>query len=398
MQRKYRVVIGGCLIQFTVIGLLFSFGLLIKEFEVEFGWSRTLMSACTSVAFLVMGILAMVVGPLSDRLGPRRVLVMSGVGYGVGFALISQVGAPWQLFLLFATLIPLGLGSHDVVTLSTVARWFEGRRGMMTAVVKVGTALGQMLVPPLAAVLIVALGWRGAVTALGLVAIVVLVVAALLMERPAQVRETGDTGDTGRTEGTEFADARRSRAFWTLCAVQFLTFATVMTIPLHLPVHGMDMGMTPAAAATLLSIVGGASILGRLTVGRLLDLIGGRNAFAVCYGVLIAGLAGFAVSGAPGLLYPVVAVYGFAHGGVFVVVSPTVAEFYGMRAHGAIFGAILFFGTIGGSIGPVLAGAVFDATGSYVPAFLTLLGLSVLGLVLILSLPGRQRAVEQQAG
>lgn len=395
MQRKYRVVIGGCLIQFTVIGLLFSFGLLIKELEVEFGWSRTLMSACSSVAFLCMGILAMVAGPLSDRLGPRRVLLVTGAGYGAGFALISLIGAPWQLFLLFATLIPLGLGSHDVVTLSTVARWFEGRRGMMTAVVKVGTALGQILVPPLAAVLIVALGWRGAVVVLGLAAMAVLVAAALMMERPPAPQ---GQGAAAANLGTEFSKARRSRSFWTLCAVQFLTFAAVMTIPLHLPVHGMDLGMTPSAAAVLLSVVGGASILGRLTVGRLLDLIGGRNAFALCYVALIAGLAGFAATQAPGMLYPVVAVYGFAHGGVFVAMSPTVAEYFGMRAHGAIFGAILFFGTLGGSTGPVLAGAIFDATGSYVMAFWTLLVLAVLGLVLILSLPGRQAAAQQPIG
>ncbi|MDK3073663.1 MFS transporter [Sedimentitalea sp. JM2-8] len=392
MQTKYRVVIGGCLIQFTVIGLLFSFGLLIKALEVEYGWSRTLMSACTSVAFLGMGILAMVVGPLSDRLGPRRVLLVSGAAYGAGFVLMSQVGAPWQLFLLFATLIPLGLGSHDVVTLSTVARWFEGRRGMMTAVVKVGTALGQILVPPMAAVLIVALGWRGAVVVLGLAALAVLLAAALMMEHPGAPEGRAARGPG---VGADFSQARRSRSFWTLCAVQFLTFVTVMTIPLHLPVYGMDLGMTPPAAAALLSVVGGASILGRLTVGRLLDLIGGRNAFAGCYLALIASLAGFAATEAPGLLYPVVAVYGFAHGGLFVVVSPTVAEYYGMRAHGAIFGAILFFGTLGGSIGPVLAGAIFDATGAYAMAFRALLVLAVLGLVLIFSLPSRQAAAEQ---
>ena len=81
--------------------------------------------------------------------------------------------------------------------------------------------------------------------------------------------------------------------------------------------------------------------------------------------------------GDPRLLFPVVAIYGFSHGGFFTVVSPIVAEYFGLRAHGAIFGTVLFFGTLGGSVGPILAGLAFDRTGSYQIAFAGLLGLSV---------------------
>ena len=82
-----------------------------------------------------------------------------------------------------------------------------------------------------------------------------------------------------------------------------------------------------------------------------------------------------------------VAVYGFAHGALFVVVSPTAAEYFGMRAHGAIFGTILFFGTLGGSVGPILTGLTFDALGSYQPAFITLALAAALGLGLARTLP-----------
>ena len=88
-------------------------------------------------------------------------------------------------------------------------------------------------------------------------------------------------------------------------------------------------------------------------------------------------------------LFVVVAFYGFGHGGFFTVVAPSVAEYFGMRAHGAIFGTVLFFGTIGGFIAPILAGLTFDTTGSYTLAFLGLLVLAVMGLALVLSLPSR---------
>ena len=176
---------------------------------------------------------------------------------------------------------------------------------------------------------------------------------------------------------------------WTLCAVQFCVFSALMTVPLHLPIHGMDLGMSTAGAATLLSVVGGASVLGRLVIGRLIDMIDGRRAFALCMTVLICGLGGLTALTETWALYVSVAVYGMSHGALFVVVSPTVAEYFGMRAHGAIFGTVLFFGTLGGAAGPIVAGIAFDALGTYVPAFAALVALAVLALGLVLSLPRR---------
>ena len=102
---------------------------------------------------------------------------------------------------------------------------------------------------------------------------------------------------------------------------------------------------------------------------------------------LIASLFAFAITTAHLPLFLVVALYGFAHGGLFTLVSPVVAEYFGMRAHGSIFGIIVFFGTIGGSIGPILAGWVFDLLGSYQPTFIGLGLMTCLGLIMALYLP-----------
>ena len=194
------------------------------------------------------------------------------------------------------------------------------------------------------------------------------------------------------SQDPEAANILRSRAFWTLCAAQFLFFPSLVTVPLHIAVHGIDLGMTRTTAATLLTLIGGASIVGRLTVGTFVDRIGGRNADVLCLVPLLAGLLGLLVVETHWPLFAAVAVYGFAHGGLFTVVAPTVAEFFGTRAHGAIFGGIVFFGTIGAAVGPVLASRIFDVTGSYEYAFTGLAVLGAIALALVISLPRRAQA------
>jgi MFS family permease len=389
MTSRFAVVFGASLTQFTVIGLLFSFGLFFKVFETEFGWSRTFLSTCSSLSFFMMGMLAMLAGRLSDQYGPRRVLAISGLAYASGYVLMSQVTQPWQLLVVSGTLIGVGLGTHDVVTLSTVARWFEARRGLMTAVVKVGTAAGQIATPPLAAALILWVGWQNALVVLGCGAAVLLLLAALSMRSPP-VRTVGPDSPAVTPDPVFGADLRR--VLWKLRAIQFLFFPALVTVPLHLPVHGMDLGMSTGKAAAMLSVIGAASVAGRLTVGRVLDLAGGRGGYLLCLSILTLALTGLLLITDHRALFVVVTFYGFAHGALFVVVSPTVADYFGTRAHGAIFGTILFCGTLGASVGPILAGLLFDTTGSYFFAFLTLIFLVVLALALAWSLPPAETA------
>jgi len=386
MNPKYLAVVGAFAIQFTVIGSLFSLGLYIKVFEAEFGWSRTLVSGGNAVATLMMGTLAIFAGRFSDKLGPRRVLLVSGVCFSAGLALLSQINHPWQFYALMASLFAIGLATHDVVTLSTIAHWFDKRRGLMTAVVKVGTALGQVFLPLLVAALIVGVGWRSTFLVLAAGSLVILLLAALLMRYPTE-GEVADHSHAAKGQGLTLGEARQTRTLWKMWTIQLLFFSSLMTVPVHLAAHGMDLGLSTSQAAVLLSFVGGASVAGRLVLGALVDRIGCRNALSLCLLILMFALGAYAVTSTTQLLFVVTAVYGFAHGALFVVVSPTVAYYFGMKAHGAIFGSVLFMGTFGSAIGPIAAGASFDLLGSYLPAFIALALFAALALVLARSLP-----------
>jgi MFS family permease len=160
----------------------------------------------------------------------------------------------------------------------------------------------------------------------------------------------------------------------------------------HLVNHARDLGVTPATAGVLLSVIGASSIGARFLMGSASDVIGCRRAFSMCFAVLFLGLLWLQVASAMWMLVLYAAADGFARGGNFVVVSPLMAELFGTRAHGALFGLATFIGTIGGAIGPLLAGRIFDVTLSYSAAFILLSVLMGIGLTATLLLrPLRER-------
>lgn len=392
----YRIVAAGFVIQGVIIGAMFAYGVFFRELEAEFGWSRTMISGASSLSFVVMGVLAIVAGKLNDKIGPRILLTASALCFGIGYGAMSRLQAPWELFLFYGLLAGIGYSTHDVVTLSTITRWFVRRRGAMTGVVKVGTGVGQILVPVIAAALIAAFGWRNAAFIIGAASMLILLVVAQLMRRdprsigqhPDGVAIEGARAPTGAGEtGMSVAEAAGTRQFWILCAAQLTIFFCLLTVMIHIVPHATDLGIAPAVAATILSTIGGASIAGRLTIGMLADRLGGRRSLGLSFLILLASFVLLQSAETTWMLFLFALVYGFAHGGFFTVMSPTLAEFFGTGSHGVIFGIVLFCGTIGGAAGPLLAGTLFDTTGSYEMVFLILTGFCLLGLILTAALP-----------
>ena len=400
----YNIVAAGFIIQGVCIGAMFTYGVFFKEFQAEFGWSRAMISGASSLSFLFMGAFGILAGRMNDKIGPRIIIMVSGTSLGLGYLLMSRLQASWQLYLLYGLLAGIGFSTHDVITLSTVARWFLKRRGMITGIVKVGTGLGQLIVPLIATAFIAKYGWRTSYIILGAVVLFTLVAVAQIMRRDPQ--EVGllpdgesngpDSEENGSAEqGLPLRAAVRTRQFWTICVAEFSVFFCLLTMIVHIVPHGTDLGLPAGTAAGVLATIGGVSMLGRIVMGATNDRIGGKRSLIVCFIVLLSGLLWLQVAGEAWMLFLFAVIYGFAHGGFFTVVSPTVAELFDTGSHGVLFGIILFCGTIGGAIGPLLGGYIFDLTGSYRNLFLILTGVTVIGFVLIIMLQPLQRAREK---
>jgi len=397
----YNIVAAGFAIQAVVVGTMFTYGVFFKNFQSDLGWSRATISCGSSLALLIMGAVGIIAGKLNDRIGPRVLIVASGVSLGLGYLLMSHLQAVWQLYLLYGVLVGIGFSTHDVITLSTVTRWFVRRRGMMSGIVKVGTGAGQLLVPLIATALIAVYGWRNAYLIIGALTLMTLVAVAQILRRDPQGMGLHPDGDSNEPYGTGTRPkerdmpqraAVRTRQFWTICVAEFSVFFCLLTIIVHIVPHATDMGIPQVTAAGVLSTIGGVSMLGRFVMGAANDKIGGKRSLIICFVVLLCGLIWLQFSGKAWMLFLFAVICGFAHGGFFTVISPTVADLFGTGSHGVLFGIVLFSGTIGGSVGPLLAGHAFDVTGSYQIVFLMLIGLAVMGLALITLLLSQRNA------
>ena len=391
----YNIVAAGFAIQAVSVGALFAYGVFFKEFQAEFGWSRATISGASSLAFLIMGAVGILAGRLNDRIGPRILIAAAGICLGIGHMLLSYMQAAWQLYLIYGLLVGVGLCTHDVITLSTIARWFVRRRGMMSGIVKVGTGCGQLFVPLIATALIAAYGWRSSCFIIGVTALAALVVVAQVMRRDPQsmglLPDDGNSLPAGAACSSDdcslsLREASRIREFWTLCVAEFTVFFCLLTIVVHIVPHARDLGLPPTTAAGVLSTIGGVSMLGRITIGTLNDRIGGKRSLIICFIILVCGLVWLQLSHASWMLFSFAIIYGFAHGGLFTVMSPTVAELFGTGSHGLLFGIVLFSGTLGGAIGPLMAGSIFDLTGSYRLVFIILTAMALVGIILITTL------------
>ena len=407
----YRIVMACGLIQAVSLGGIFTFGVLFPELEREFGWSRTAISGASSFAFLLMGVCSVFMGQASDRFGPRLVLSCAGILVGLSYILFFQITAVWELYVYYSVLFGIGLAAHDVGTLSTIARWFQRRRGLMTGIVKSGGAAGQVLIPICVAALIAGPGWRVACLTLGVAVIVLQVGAAqVLKHNPALLglwpdgKEPPDgpptkksseqttfdpvsTPSTWEEGGVTFKEALRSITLWKLCATKFCDLFCLFTVIIHIVPFAADRELAPTTGAALLSVIGGMSILGRMVMGAAFDCIGGRLSLVICFAVLFLSLVVLQFAGPAWSLFLFAAIYGPAHGGFFTLTAPSVAEFFGTRTHGTLFGLVVSCGTIGATLGPVVAGWLFDEMGNYSIAFTLLLGISVLGLVVAYTMP-----------
>ncbi len=375
----YVVVIASFAVIAVASGALYSFSVFVEPLQQHFGWSRAVTAGAFSVSMVGQGTFSIGSGKLTDRFGPRLVVSVSGLLFGLGFLMMSRVDTVWQFYIVYGLMIAAGFSGVPVPLMSTIARWFHTRRGLMTGIVMAGSGVGTMLMPPLANWLIYHTDWRTAYMALGLILTAVIVLSAQFLRRdPSEERFrlskldelTGErTAQTFPRAGLQLSAVMRTKQFWLLC-IAFLGFGyAFQSVMVHVVVHARGLGFSPASAAAIMSVVGGFGIVGRIGVGGLADRLGARWLLTIVFAMLSLSLFWLVIADQRWAIYTLAAVFGFAYGGVVPLESYRAAELFGLRAHGTILGAIVFSVLIGSAGGPALAGYGFDFLGSYTIPF-----------------------------
>jgi MFS family permease len=389
------IVVAACFaIQATGVGSHIAFGVFFKPLLADFSWPRAALAGAHSLAFVLSGLVGIFMGRLNDRVGPRALLTVTALFYGMGLLLMSTVTRLWQIYLFYGIFVGIGYSPIDVITLSTTARWFVRRRSMMSGIIKAGTGIGQLVIPFAASLLILSYGWQTTYVIMAAFATFMLAGMGQLLRRdPSQKGQLPD-GDTQTAsaefhpveKGLSFREALRRRQFWTICFINLTMSFSLMSTIVHIVPHAMDLGLPATTAAGVLSTIAGAGMVGRLILGITADRAGIRACMIFCFTLVILDFLWLQVAKELWMLYLFAGFYGIGHGGHYTLISPLVAEHFGIRSHGVLLGIVMFAGTVGGAAGPTLAGHLFDITGSYSSVFwiCAAAGSTALGLLLSL--------------
>ena len=373
------------LIQFAAGGGRSSFGVFFLPLLTEFGWTRTMTSGAASLAVVLSGLLGVVMGRLNDRFGPRLVVTASSVFLGLGYLLMSRVSGMWQLYLFYGVIIGIGMSGIMTPLMSTIARWFAKRRGVMSGLTFTGSYVGIMIMPPVANWLISIYSWRSSYIILGIMILVVNIFAAQFLKRdPSKVGLVLNGEEAVKVQslnlqpkGSSLQQAIKTRQFWMLVIMNLCAGFSLQTILVHIVPHAIDLGITPASAAAVLTVIAVIAIPSRIIMGHAGDRIGYKPAYAICFTLMAVPLFGLGIVKEPWMLFLFVAIFAVS---VPPLLSPMIAQLFGLRSHGAIYGSIMLGWFSGSAIGPVLAGHLFDIVNSYQPAWLICGALAVVAV------------------
>ena len=350
----------------------YAFGLFVVPLEETFGWTRTQISA--SLSFAALGTLAApLLGRLMDLYGARPIMVGSLLLMGTSFVLRPFMSELWHWYVLsFLQLVPFS-GLTILPAGRLIGMWFRRTRGRMMGITNSGANFGGLVVPP-ATALVLAIGtWREAYLAIGLTCFVVAFYSLLVVrERPLQATAPASGADSGVAENEGHWTTRRAlrtRSFYAIAVAVCFGCFTYATILPHVVVHLTNEGASIAFASVALGMLAASGIAGKICFGFLAERLGARRAFIVDLLGHAAAVLCLAFAPSPLLMLAVTPIYGLFMGGTGVLLLLIVQETFGVRHYGAILGLINMSTILTFALGPLLAGASYDLTGSYAPAF-----------------------------
>lgn len=397
----YRYIIVGLafIVMMIAWGVNYSFGVFFTPLLDEFGWSRAMTSGAFSLGIFLEGFCGIFMGSICDRIGPRLVVSICGIMLGAGYMLMSQVSSVWHLYLFYGVVVGIGLSGTYVPIISTVSKWFNKRRGLMTGIVSSGMGAGTLLMTPLAGWLISFKGWRFSYTVVGMSAFIIIIGSARFMRMPKGVCADKQLISAINPEKTktiqnrlpvDLSAAMKTISFWLVCTVFLCWGMVTFAILVHIIPFAIEAEFSRMEAINILTIFGGSVFFAKIIAGISTDRLGSRPVLAMGIGMMTIGLVLVLTINELWVFYLFAVLFAFGYGSGSVIMPNIVAEMFGLSSHGILLGIVNFCACVGCAIGPVAAGWLFDKTGNYNTAFMTITFLGLITLIMVLSI-GRHK-------
>ena len=392
VREHYRwiIVAAGGLLGCVAIGALFSLPVLLRPIAQDTGWSTTGISTAMTIAFVALAVGSMGWGALSDRVGPRKVVLAGAVLLTAGLVLASLATSLVAFQLWFGALVGVSAAAIFAPLMACVTGWFDTRRSLAVSLVSAGMGMAPLTMSPLVAWLVQTHDWRMSLQIVAAVVAAVMLPAALLVRRPPALAQAAAAP---HEPGPSVGQAVRSAPFLILVLTSFLTCATHSGPIFHTVSCAVTCGIPLLAAVSIYSLEGLAGMGGRLVFGLLGDRFGAARTLVLALLAQALVVMGYIYARQLASFYTVAALFGFTYAGVMPLFAVIARENFPLRMMGTVIGGTTMASSIGMALGPVLGGLIYDSFSSYTWLFI---GAFALGLGAFLSalaftrLPRRQ--------
>jgi MFS family permease len=344
-------------------------------------WSRAQVSLLPSMLALSAGVSVLPIGWLLDRVEARIVMICGALMAGGAFLLASRLSSLTPMIGCYL-LLGVGITAATVLPASlVVANWFEARRGLAMGITIGGTTVGGMLATLAANYLILKWDWRAAYLALGapMIALVIPLIAIMVRNRPTETARVSVAEGASRLEGFEVNEAWRTRSFWLISLANFCFGFAAAGAVVHMIAYLEGIGYSATSAAFAMSMLFGFAALGKVGMGYLADRISARLTLALDFAIIALTFTMIFSAARTAVLAVFIVVFGTAAAAPLVLLPLITVESLGRKRYGTLGGLAGLAGTFGATVGPVVAGRVFDLTGSYIGAFELFIALDVIG-------------------
>ena len=384
----WMVVAGGFLLMAVSYGARYSFGIFVQPLTDENGWSRSVVAVAASINLIAYALGGILSGRLLDRIAPRWVATAGAAVCAAGFLLCTLVTHPLELYLAYGILYGFGSScTGAVVVNSSVGKWFIERRGLAIGVASMGVSFGTITLTPAIAYLIERFSWRAGFLGMGgLLLVFGTLIAQVMLRRTVpeayglspdgRPRATLPPDPAGRSERPKpvptVEPARLDSRFWQLVTCHGTAVMAALMAFVHQVPYAIDTGIERLAAAASLSVMGVSGLVGQFFFGWVSDRIGDpKYAAMLGYLVMAGGTVLLLQIHSAEALYAYAVVFGFGYGCLGPLLPILAADRFGRLSIGAVFGLLTFFVVgVGGALGPVFGGVIYDLTGSYRAAWL----------------------------